>query len=157
MFYSRHTHIKKQLLEFALEKKEASDDEYLIDLPHAAGTERDVGLQAALDAAEAVLGCGRKPIAVMDVGGAKCLTQRCKHAYPRIELCGLACCRALRAPEDERGDKVRRPADGHEPLVRVHLVQSFKSLEGPLEFSDASVITEEKRSSNHSGAFFFAS
>ena len=51
MFYSRHTHIKKQLLEFALEKKEASDDEYLIDLPHAAGTERDVGL----DAAEAVL------------------------------------------------------------------------------------------------------
>ena len=50
-----HTHIKKQLLEFALEKKEASDDEYLIDLPHAAGTERDVGLQAALDAAEAVL------------------------------------------------------------------------------------------------------
>jgi len=59
--------------------------------------------------------------------------------------------------EDERGDEVRRPADGHEPLVRVHLVQSFKSLEGPLEFSDASVITEEKRSSNHSGAFFFAS
>ena len=55
LFYSRHTHIKKQLLEFALEKKEASDDEYLIDLPHAAGTERDVGLQAALDAAEAVL------------------------------------------------------------------------------------------------------
>jgi len=38
LFYSRHTHIKKQLLEFALEKKEASDDEYLIDLPHAAGT-----------------------------------------------------------------------------------------------------------------------
>ena len=59
--------------------------------------------------------------------------------------------------EDELGDEVRRPADGHEPLVRVHLVQSFKSLEGPLEFSDASVITEEKRSSDHSGAFFFAS
>ena len=34
--------------------------------------------------------------------------------------------------EDERGDEVQRPADGHEPLVRVHLVQSFKTLEGPL-------------------------
>jgi hypothetical protein len=116
-----------------------------------------LGLQAALDAAEAVLGCGRKPIAVMDVGGAKCLTQRCKNACPRIELCGLACWRALRAPEDERGDKVRRRADGHQPLFRVHLVQSFKALEGPLEVSDVSVTTEEKRSSNHSGVFFFAS
>ena len=41
--------------------------------------------------------------------------------------------------------------------ARVHLVQSFKTLEGPLEFSDASVITEETRSSDHSSAFFFAS
>ena len=39
----------------------------------------------------------------------------------------------------------------------VHLVQSFKALEGPLEVSDVSVTTEEKRSSNHSGVFFFAS
>ena len=59
--------------------------------------------------------------------------------------------------EDERGDGVRRPSDGHEPPVRVHLVQGIKTLEGPLVVPDASVITEEKRSSNHSGAFFFAS
>ena len=56
-----------------------------------------LGLQAALDAAEAVLECGRKPISAMDGGGTKCLTQRCKNACPRIELCGLACWRALRA------------------------------------------------------------
>ena len=70
----------------------------------------------------------RKPIAKVMNGGVNMLAAKLNIA---VLLVGERSEHAQHA-EDERGDEVQRPADCHEPLVRVHLVQSFKTLEGPL-------------------------